>query len=363
MANFFGLFGCDEEEEEGEYKEEDEEMEDGEELADAEDERGASLPIFHLENESKPTVKKDDQKEALKMEQLAKSNLCCICNSNDIKYRCPGCRLRTCSLGCCKKHKEVFTCDGQRDRCPYLKISEFSDKNLVDDYFFLEEANSAIESAARKRRNICKSGMAQMGELPNWMKKLRYEARIRGTRIKFLPAGFKRRLRNHTSFMYREKVIEWTLEWLFLLDEDDTFKIIEDRVSESELLIDRLTRLIEKSQLARSKVDLKLLPQVILFIRHETSKFFTQVDINDALCKVLLGKSILEYPSFVVTLPKYAHRFQVLPSPKMCPSLADASPSCSSRDAVTVDAKDAPVVQETFHNSPSPLSNCLVKNP
>ena len=303
MSSFFGLFGCEDEEEEGEYKEDEDEDAD-------DDERSSTLPIFHLKSQNKSTS--NDQKESVNMEELAKSNSCCICNSNDVKYRCPGCSLRTCSLACCKKHKEVFNCDGQRERCPFLKISEFTDKNLVDDYFFLEKANGAIESAARKRRNICKSGMAQMGELPNWMKKLRYEARMRGTRIKFLPAGFKRRLRNHTSFMYREKIIEWTLEWLFLLDEHDTFKVIEDRVSESELLIARLTGLVEKNPTIASKVDLKLLPQIILFIRHESSKFFTQVDINDSLFKALLGKSILEYPTFVVTVPKYAHKFPIL---------------------------------------------------
>ncbi|XP_069801996.1 zinc finger HIT domain-containing protein 3 [Dendropsophus ebraccatus] len=31
---------------------------------------------------------------------------CCVCAVRTDKYRCPGCRLRYCSLGCSKKHAE-----------------------------------------------------------------------------------------------------------------------------------------------------------------------------------------------------------------------------------------------------------------
>eukprot|EP00818_Percolomonas_sp_WS_P006082 CAMPEP_0117440240 /NCGR_PEP_ID=MMETSP0759-20121206/2981_1 /TAXON_ID=63605 /ORGANISM="Percolomonas cosmopolitus, Strain WS" /LENGTH=222 /DNA_ID=CAMNT_0005231985 /DNA_START=1 /DNA_END=666 /DNA_ORIENTATION=+ len=35
--------------------------------------------------------------------------------ANTSKYRCPGCQLLYCSLLCCKKHKDIFTCSGERD--------------------------------------------------------------------------------------------------------------------------------------------------------------------------------------------------------------------------------------------------------
>ncbi|CAN2391310.1 zinc finger [Pristimantis euphronides] len=31
---------------------------------------------------------------------------CCVCSAGSPRYRCPACRLRYCSLGCCRKHKE-----------------------------------------------------------------------------------------------------------------------------------------------------------------------------------------------------------------------------------------------------------------
>ncbi|KAM4044117.1 zinc finger HIT domain-containing protein 3 [Anomaloglossus baeobatrachus] len=31
---------------------------------------------------------------------------CCVCSLETAKYRCPQCRLRYCSLDCCRRHKE-----------------------------------------------------------------------------------------------------------------------------------------------------------------------------------------------------------------------------------------------------------------
>ncbi|XP_066434676.1 zinc finger HIT domain-containing protein 3 isoform X2 [Eleutherodactylus coqui] len=35
---------------------------------------------------------------------------CLVCASEAAKYRCPRCRLRYCSLGCCKRHKVLPFC-------------------------------------------------------------------------------------------------------------------------------------------------------------------------------------------------------------------------------------------------------------
>ncbi|XP_040193814.1 zinc finger HIT domain-containing protein 3 [Rana temporaria] len=32
---------------------------------------------------------------------------CCVCKAESVKYRCPRCRVRYCSLTCCKTHKET----------------------------------------------------------------------------------------------------------------------------------------------------------------------------------------------------------------------------------------------------------------
>ncbi|XP_073522631.1 zinc finger HIT domain-containing protein 3 isoform X2 [Phyllobates terribilis] len=34
------------------------------------------------------------------------SDPCCVCSVETAKYRCPHCRLRYCSLDCCRRHKE-----------------------------------------------------------------------------------------------------------------------------------------------------------------------------------------------------------------------------------------------------------------
>lgn len=86
------------------------------------------------------------------LDLLKNANFCCICKSTDIKYRCPRCQLRTCNLPCVNKHKEIFSCDGKRDRTPYVRIGDFTEKHFIDDFFFLQEAEEAIERSERTRK-------------------------------------------------------------------------------------------------------------------------------------------------------------------------------------------------------------------
>lgn len=101
------------------------------------------------------------------------SNLfnCCFCDKNlspdsqsstklIVKYKCPACDRLYCSAGCCSGHKEKFNCLGIRNKTPYVHLSKFDQKQFLDDYFFLEEINSRIESSqkvlpivARKLKN------------------------------------------------------------------------------------------------------------------------------------------------------------------------------------------------------------------
>lgn len=119
-ASCFGLFGCDDE--------------DGE-----------------------ATVVKDSKTNEELMKELRDAKYCCVCKSFEIKYRCPGCQLRTCGLDCVKKHKRNFSCNGKRDRVPFVKRGDFNDKIFIDDYFLLEETEQVIERAVRVRQSICQA--------------------------------------------------------------------------------------------------------------------------------------------------------------------------------------------------------------
>ena len=58
--------------------------------------------------------------------------ICCICESNDVKYKCPKCNFRSCSLVCVSEHKISFECTGVRDRTPFVKISQFTENQFHD---------------------------------------------------------------------------------------------------------------------------------------------------------------------------------------------------------------------------------------
>ncbi|XP_060768490.1 zinc finger HIT domain-containing protein 3 isoform X2 [Neoarius graeffei] len=44
--------------------------------------------------------------------------LCVVCSEQVPKYRCPVCRIRYCSLGCYKKHKNDDSCQPVKDTTP-----------------------------------------------------------------------------------------------------------------------------------------------------------------------------------------------------------------------------------------------------
>ena len=58
-------------------------------------------------------------------------NECIVCHSKQIKYRCPKCQSKTCSLNCCKSHKIWSDCDGIRHKLSFVKMSEYSQKEFL----------------------------------------------------------------------------------------------------------------------------------------------------------------------------------------------------------------------------------------
>jgi hypothetical protein len=83
------------------------------------------------------------------METCPDPKKCTICHQNPIKYTCPRCSRRTCSLPCCLKHKKTWNCTGQRDRVSFKSLDAMNDLDLLSDYRFLEEVQRQVESSQR----------------------------------------------------------------------------------------------------------------------------------------------------------------------------------------------------------------------
>lgn len=73
-----------------------------------------------------------------------------ISNTNQFKYRCPGCSARTCSLPCYKRHQQWAQCSGQRDPTKFVKKSQLATPAGIDhDFNFLTGIERGIEKAEK----------------------------------------------------------------------------------------------------------------------------------------------------------------------------------------------------------------------
>ena len=276
-------------------------------------------------NDASRTVSTADKRAQAKLDDKA----CCICKSRDVKYRCPECQLRTCCLDCVKKHKDVFSCSGKREKTLFVKMSDFDQKEFLNDYFFLEETEQLIDRAARNRRQVTKC-YSNQSELPAHLMKLRFEARKSGTRLKILPKGFKKRMENETIYFYSGKEIQWTINWVFhdydYHKENDeqslkVFEFMDKRVSEKKVIQDILKQVYFHPEDPLENYDrVRLLSNFIdknlaVFLRMEPRNVkspttYLPIDPNCTLTKALEGKTVVEYPTFIIVNQLYKDKYQ-----------------------------------------------------
>lgn len=55
---------------------------------------------------------------------------CAICQEKEPKYKCPSCKIKTCSVDCVKIHKQAFECTGIAPPCEFKKITSLSDQDF-----------------------------------------------------------------------------------------------------------------------------------------------------------------------------------------------------------------------------------------
>ena len=92
---------------------------------------------------------------------------CEVCKVEVSLYCCPKCSMRTCSLKCCKIHKEKSNCNGKRDRTAFIALNQFSDSKLLSDYHFLEDVLQNNNRAKRLRTELGANNQTQNGKEKN----------------------------------------------------------------------------------------------------------------------------------------------------------------------------------------------------
>lgn len=235
---------------------------------------------------------------------------CEICHDAFGKYRCPCCKLVSCSLSCVSRHKLSNKCDGVRDKVGPVSLNEFTDLQLLSDYRFLEDTQRKIETAARV---ACKTKRKRH---PNHVNKVIKQAQKRGIRLIILPNSFERRKSNRTYYHIRKQTIEWSVDWKFFsANAEYVNKVMEDSTLSEALehflnpnFSDILVRSVLKAYSQCSLNDIKL------FLKAENIKGnsdrYLELDILKTLKENLVGKVLVEYPKIFVVLSKDWSLFQ-----------------------------------------------------
>ncbi|KAL2089540.1 hypothetical protein ACEWY4_014228 [Coilia grayii] len=122
---------------------------------------------------------------------------CGMCETEEARYRCPGCMTHSCSLVCVKKHKVETGCSGVRDKTAFVPLSEFDEINLLNDYRFLEETGRVADSTTR-------DVLTQLPQQSQRVHKLPKQASMAKITLKILPRTFTKRKENTT--FYHKKI-------------------------------------------------------------------------------------------------------------------------------------------------------------
>lgn len=314
-------------------------------------------------NENKNETE-NDQESAVKHQ----ATQCEICLKMQSKYKCPRCSLKTCSLDCCRKHKEDSGCSGQRDKTKFISKEQFNESSLMNDYRFLEEQSRVIDAYQRASElgeehilngktlssntsleNDAYKTSISYGVYENLRKFVHKQFNIC---LKLMPPQSSRHLNNKTRFNRSANLVSWSIEFVFHLDSDDLkdrtnkyFRFDTKRVlfCSKESLKSTLLNfykkfkadLFDKGQnkyLKEDEIKLKKLNCLYeqfggllesedfrdLNVLYEVQdlrlkkKFYLNFDLEKSLEECLNGRSMIEYPSLFLVRTKSLQEYEIV---------------------------------------------------
>ncbi|KAL1488390.1 hypothetical protein ABEB36_014864 [Hypothenemus hampei] len=240
---------------------------------------------------------------------------CEVCNTNNAKYACPKCEVKTCSLRCNKIHKLEVECDGNRDKTKYVPLNKFTNMDLESDFKLLEtitENVTAIKKKFGRRPN-------NMRDIPIPLIKLRNAAYKRKTILKFLPFKFVRRRTNTTQLNFKTNCINWHIEWVFVNAEN--LRLNDTRIPETEKIGSVLSKYLVKQEdkVLNEKLqyyqatDINGLKLYLKAEQKQGRKFY-EMDCSLSIKENLAKKLIIEYPTIHVLLKGHEGCYDVIDS-------------------------------------------------
>lgn len=325
--------------------------------------------------------------------------LCSICHINPIKYTCPACLTKTCSLQCVKRHKKQTECTGKPNITKYIPKNELSSTNvhLNRDYNFLLNVDRTIQLAKddikTNAKNLFKRPYHQ--QRPNTTQK-RFKkasdnatqqedkriASIHGvfpndpptvikrhnTLIIQLPPGMHRSSSNKTGYDKKLGMFVWTIEWIHLdLDRKEVAKFVSYRLKEALSLRDAVCM----SNLLKGVEDKTSLRFYLLNVINNPNGSVIELDPESNISDSLKDKILLEYATIYVTTDEKVLADRVV-SEKLAYGLevevestsdSDSTGSDSSSDESSSDSSSSDEEEEDESDSDSGPEEASLKPP
>ncbi|XP_045513181.1 box C/D snoRNA protein 1 isoform X1 [Pieris brassicae] len=244
---------------------------------------------------------------------------CEVCGANKAIYTCPRCEVKTCCLDCVRIHKAELECNGIRDRTKFVRVKDFTNTDLLNDYRLLEECARFVYSVKKDEK---KRFTRIDKDLPIHLYKLKLAARKRGTVLQFLARNFTRNAINTTKLDFKKNLIYWRIEWIFPSIDGNPLKFIDEKCAENKKISDLLDKYLNPDVLpfegSRSLGYYRSagLSGVKVLLKSEKVKGshrkFFELDPSESLCENLSGKCIIEYPIVFVVLKDHAYNFDII---------------------------------------------------
>ncbi|ANQ05784.1 Uncharacterized protein PCOAH_00001870 [Plasmodium coatneyi] len=226
-------------------------------------------------------------------------NLCCVCQINQHKYKCPFCEALTCSLTCAKEHKKIKKCKNKLKK--NLKVQKVAKKDLDEnmlhrDYIFLHGIESILHGNYRymriKENETTNIWLYSYSKLINVLKK---------KKIFLLKAPLYTKLHQGNKTTIRHDSIFWMVKVTLV---NDCLFVTHQDVSEDTSLLQLLTLSLAKVEKSRKPLQVNYLDNLnairvsldCVEVNKGTKKTDASFCVLHTVSEVLRGQTFYEYP-------------------------------------------------------------------
>ncbi|CEO99014.1 HIT-type domain-containing protein [Plasmodiophora brassicae] len=247
---------------------------------------------------------------------------CAVCSAGVARYRCPKCQQRTCSVACVKRHKLDALCDGVRSRTGFVAVRDFSDRQLVDDFAFLEEVSVIRGRSDRELRTV-----SSRRKQPVFLNKLASACKSspRQIDLRLMPPGMTRRRLNRSIFDTAASKIFWSLGLVF--GTADAESITLHRIDEDTPIVDIVDRVINRDAVTRHRLS-KLsegTTRAFLLAPAVGTAPFRRLSPSMTLRQALVQSVVVEYPIIHIIEERDSGTFRLADRNASAPTTNDIS--------------------------------------